>query len=323
MTYNTTIPDGFVPPQFRDDRFIDALERYSRRHRAAGPNIIALPRPELDPSSRVHYSLGTGSSYEIDAKTDRVAMMHVLSAGPGRVRLGYREQVPVSTGDMVLVNLREAGHWLHIEGVLCYTFTSDVAMARVYRTDKPEVYNDGKGGQSMTLQAEARARWQDALFWNLRDVLNDYVVLGRDPNAEVLYRKGPGTLIEVPDSVLSEGTTSDDGRNKRFPIVYRRVLGAGPGRGFRRESDLGFPDYVHSRSEAEPGDMIAYTTSVRAATLTFQGMPLEIIHAASVLDVQTDRVRVEVHESVPVPIPWDVPNETDRDEDDQLRGRTG
>lgn len=322
MSYQTAIPDGFKPPQFRDEKFEAALKTYrDAGHRAAGPNIIAIPRPDLDPSSRQHYELGAGIEYVIDAKTDQVAMMHVLSAGPGRVRTGFREHVPVSTGDMVLLNLREAGHWVYIEGILCYTFTSDVCMARVYRTDKPlepPAYIVTEDGAHL----RARREWQDALFWNIRDVLNDYVVLGQDPNAEREYRSGAGTRVLLPETAHADGTTSDHGRRKHFPLVYRRVLGAGPGRTYVREVE-GLPDYVHSIPECEPGDMLVYSKAVRAASFTFQSMPLEIIHAASVLDIKSPPGKLVMHESVPQEIPFDAPSEVDRDEDDQLRGRTG
>lgn len=315
MTYQTQIPDDFKAPQFLDEKFQRAHETYTKAgHRPGAPWIVALARPELDPSSRVHFSLGTQADYEIGTKTDRVAMMHVIAAGRGRVRLGYREQVPVQSGDMVLVNLREAGHWASVEGLTLYYFTADVAMARVYRTTKTLTPPEG---------AEARLAWYDELYWNLRDVLNDYVVLGRDPNAERLYRVGEGKKILLTDESFADGTRSDDTRGKtgrlqnRFPVVYRRVLGAGPGKAFRREDDLGFPEYVHSRSEAEPGDMMAYCKTVRAAEFEFQGMPLEIIHASSILDYQEGRQpRLEVHETCGTPIPFDELNEPEAEPDE-------
>lgn len=311
MGYETKIPDGWVPPQFIDEKFQKAREAIGRK-RAAGPHVWALARPELDPSSRVHYELGTGANYDIKAKTDQVAMMHVLSAGPGRMRLGYREHVSVAPGDMVLVNLREAGHWMYVGGVLIYTFTSDVAMAKVYRTDKPLTAPEDR---------EARDLWRDELFWNLREVLNDYVVLGRDPRAEAEFRGGSGErLIEFTDASLADGTRSDDARDSRFPIVYRRVLGAGPGRRWRREFD-GLPDYEHSLPEVQPGDVMAYTKSVKAAELTFQGAPLEIIHSASVLGFEDNSL--VAHQSCAKPIPWDVEKETDAEEEDRLKGKTG
>lgn len=310
MSYQTQIPDTFRPPPFVDQRYLEALDAYrSGGHRACGPNIIALARPELDPSSRVHYSLGTGANYELKAKTDKVALMHVISVGPGRVRLGFREQMPVVAGDMVLVNLREAGHWVFIEGALFYTFTGDVAMAKIYRTDKPEAAPEFAENEHIESYRDRRKFWQDELFWNLHEVLNDYVVLGRDPNAEQAYRRGPNKLIEMTQTSLADGTRSDDERDSRFNVVYRRVLGAGPGRVWRREVD-GLPDYEHSAPEVSPGDMMMYTKAVRAAELTFQGMPLEIIHAASALDRKAaDGSKLSMHESVAQPIPWDVPKE--------------
>jgi hypothetical protein len=320
MTYQTQIPDDFRPPQFIDEKFQRAHEAYTKAgHRPGAPWVLALPRPELDPSSRVHFSVGTQSDYEIGTKTDRVAMMHVIAAGRGRVRLGFREQVPVQSGDMVLVNLREAGHWASIAGLTLYGFTSDVAMARVYRTVK-----------TLTPPAaiEDRAAWHDDLYWNIRDVLNDFVVLGRDPNAERLYRLGDTPRrIELTDASYADGTRSDDTRSKtghltnRFPMVYRRVLGAGPGRCYRKEDELGFPDYVVNRSEAEPGDMLAYCKTVRAAEFMFQGMPLEIIRSASIFDYQEGRQpRLNVQESCGSPIPYDEPSE-DEAEPDELGGR--
>jgi hypothetical protein len=301
MSYQTDIPTDFVPRQFTDAKFHSALEAYrSGGHRATGPWVCAIPRPDLDPSSRVHFEFAE-QTYGIDAKTDKVAVMHVMSAGPGRVRLGYREHIPVSVGDLVLLNLREAGHFIYIEGILTYWFTGDVAMARIYRTAKPRTPPLGK---------DERSKWQDELYWNIKDVLNDYVVLGQDPNAERLYRNGPETRVFLPDSAHIDGMRSDNARDDRFPIVYRRVLGVGPGRVFRRESELGIIERDETKSEAQPGDMMCYSKSVRAASLMFQGMPLEIIHAASCLDLKaSDGTNVEVHESLTTPIPWDVPTE--------------
>lgn len=322
MTYQTKIPDDFVAPQFLDEKFLDARERYTKAgHRPGAPWVLALPRPELDPSSRVHFSLGTHADYEIGSKVDRVAMMHVVATGTGRVRLGFREQVPVQSGDMVLVNLREAGHWASIEGMTLYGFTHDVAMARVYRTTKTLTAPEDQ---------DERAAWRDEVYWNLRDVLNDFVVLGRDPNAERLYRVGDGEKrILLTDESYADGTRSDDTRGRtgrlanRFPIVYRRVLGAGPGRIYRKECELGFPDYVVNRSEAEPGDMMAFCKTVKAAEFMFQGMPLEITRAASIFDFQRGRdPRIEIHESCGNEIPFDKPSEIERDAEDQLRGRT-
>lgn len=322
--YETSIPDAFEPPQFRDEKFNEALATLKAAGISAkGPNVLALARPELDPSSRVHYSLGTGSHYEVKAKTDKVAMMHVVSVGRGRVRLGFREHIPVSEGDMILVNLREAGHWLFLEGILFYTFTGDVAMASVYRTTKPLTPPPAE-------DREARAAWHDELFWNLHKPLNDYVVLGRDPKAEIEMRNGPNKLIEPTEQSMSDGTRSDDGRDSRFQIVYRRVLGAGPGRRWRREID-GLPDYEFSAPEVVPGDMMSFTTAVRAADFVFQGMPLQIAHAGSVLVGKlpphvtrvTGAENIAMHESCAKPIPWDVETELDPDEDAQLRGLSG
>jgi hypothetical protein len=289
MSYQTDIPDDFVPRQFYDDHFARALEAYrSGGHRATGPWLCAIPRPDLDPSSRVHFEFAE-QNYDIKTKTDKVAVMHIMSVGPGRVRLGYREVMPVSVGDLVLLNLREAG------------FTGDAAMARIYRTAKP---------LTPPLDKDDRLKWQDELFWNIRDVLNDYVILGQDPNAERLYRNGPDTRVYLPDAAHVDGMRSDAGRDNRFPVVYRRVLGVGPGRVFRRESDLGIIEREETKSEAQPGDMMCYSKTVRAAAFMFQGMPLEIIHAASCLDLKaSDGTNVEVHESLSKPIPWDVPTE--------------
>lgn len=308
--YQSPIPDGFVSPQFKDEAFHAAHELYSRRHRPGGQWVCAIPRPELDPSSRVRYDMAAGTSYDIKAKTDQVAVMHVIGVGQGRVRLGFRESVPVQVGDLVLINLREAGHWMYIEGLLTYWFTADVAMLRMYRTTKP---------LTAPPPGPEREAWHDALFWNIKDVLNDYVVLGRDPGAETRYRSGEETLIELPGTALADGTRSDDSRDSRFPIVYRRVLGAGPGRAWRREVD-GLPDYVHSAPEVQPGDMMTSTTAVRAATFTFQGMPLQVIHGASTLDIMGAQCSNYVDESVPQAVPWDVESEIDDQEQRALRG---
>lgn len=317
MGYQTSIPDGFVPGQFKDETFYKALEAYTGgrlKHRPSGPWVVAIPRPELDPSSRVRYDLNAGVNYDIKAKTDKVAVMHVIGVGPGRVRLGYREKMPVAVGDLILINLREAGHWQWIEGLLTYWFTGDVCMVRMYRTAKP-----------LTPPAPGpdRSAWEDELFWNIKDVLNDYVLLGRDPNAETKMRNGEGTLIELPGSALTDGTRSDDSRDSRFPIVYRRVLGAGPGRAYRREIEDGFPEYVHNSSEAEPGDMMTYSRNVRAALFTFQGMPLEVLHAASILDIgKEDSPRLLLDQTCSTTIPWDEGKEDGAaDEEEQLKGK--
>lgn len=328
MPYQTSIPDDFVAPQYRDDTFEKALHTYKDAgNRAAGPWICALPRPDLDPSSRVRYDLAAGINYDIKAKTDQVAVMHVLSVGKGRVRLGHREVIPVAEGDLVLVNLREAGHWVYVEGVCCYFFTGDVAMARMYRTHKSEHPPLFMENEHVESYRERRARWEDELFWNIRDVLNDYVILGRDPEAERLMRNGAGTLVEIPGTAMTDGTRSDDARDNRFPVVYRRVLGAGPGRAFRRESDLGMPEWAHSVPEVEPGDMLCFSKNVRAANLEFQGMRLDVIHAASVINAkQPHRApapNLSIQESCAAELPWDHESETDAEEDARLRGLKG
>jgi hypothetical protein len=319
VSYQTAIPDDFKPPQYRDEKFEKQLALYQAKHRPQGPWVVAIPRPELDPSSRVQYDMGAAITYEL-GKVDQVAVMHVIGVAKGRVRLGYREQIPVAVGDLVLVNLREAGHWVYIGGVLTYWFTADVAMMRMYRTDKPLEPPRDK---------EARLVWNAALFWNVKDVLNDYVLLGRDPKAERYMRNGPETLLHIPGNAQTDGTRSDNMRDNRFPIVYRRVLGVGPGRVMRRESDLGIIEREETKSEAQPGDMMCYAKTVRAAAFTFQGMPLEVIHCASTLDIELGNATAmaiqaqgcEVHESCATPIPWDVESEIDADEEDQLRGK--
>lgn len=302
MTYQTNIPDDFQAPQYLDERWVEA-DAALGNYRAGGPWIVALARPELDPSSRVHFRLHD-ADYKIGEKKDRVAMMQAVRVGAGRVRCGHREVPQVAPGDMVLVNLREAGHWIVLRGTAFYLFTNDVAMARVYRTDKP-VEPPLPSGDPV-LDRQARGQWQDALFWNIRDVLNDYVVLARDPNAEKLMRSGDGHRIITPDTVLSDGARSDNLRDNRFPVVYRRVLGAGPGRSYRREED-GVADWVHSAPEVSPGDMMALSKNVRSADFTFQGMPLEIIHANSVLVYEDGDLVAAVDESLPTPIKFDVP----------------
>lgn len=329
MTYQTAIPDEFVTPQYRDDKFIEALAAYSAKHRPGAQWIVAIPRPDLDPTSRTRFDFGSHVEYRIDAKADQVAVMHVIGVGRGRVRLGYREVIPVSVGDLVLVNLREAGHWQYIEGQLTYWFTADVAAVRMYRTDKP--VTPPLGDTAMGTERERRAAWDDALFWNIRDVLNDYVLLGRDPEAERYMRLGPETLLHIPGTKQTDGTRSDNARDDRFPIVYRRVLGAGPGRALRKEGELGLVEREETRPECSPGDMLTYAKTLKASTFTFQGSPLELIHCASTLDIQLSEVsrnvlgaeRCLVHESVPQPIPWDVPKDMDPEEEDALQGLSG
>lgn len=315
--------------QYRDGRFcklLEGLRTLQHWRRAAGPWILALPREDLDPSSRMRFDASSHVEYKINAKVNQVAAMHVLSVGPGRVRLGYREHIPVKPGDLCLVNLREAGHWISLGfpwGMeTLYLFTADVPFARFYRTNKPihgpvqGEYGPAESDEQFKARREA---WHDQLFWNIRDVLGDYVLLGRDPKAETAMRNGPGTLLHIPGTTQTDGVASDNMRDNRFPIIYRRVLGVGPGRSMTRESDLGIVEREETKSEAQPGDMMAMCKSVQAAGFMFQGMPLEVIHAASVLvydgppssDWQGEResTPVEVHESVPQPIPWDEPGD--------------
>jgi hypothetical protein len=308
--------------QYRDERFeraLAGLRQQTRLKRAAGPWVLALPRGDLDPSSR---TIATGHvEYKINAKENQVAVMHVLSVGPGRVRLGYREHIPVQPGDLCLVNLREAGHWMSLGmsyGVeTCYLFTGDVPFARMYRTSKP--------ADAPPAGTQERADWNEQWFWNIRDVLSDYVILGRDPENEKFMRNGPGTLLHVPGTAQTDGTRSDNSRDSRFPIVYRRVLGVGPGKWLTRESDLGVVEREETKSEARPGDMMAMCKTVQAAAFTFQGAPLEVIHAASVLIAETHfepgsavglPSHVEVHESVPQPLTWDEPSDDAEDDPD-------
>lgn len=327
--YETAIPADFAPPQYRDKTFNDALERYSRRHRPGAQWVVAIPRADLDPSSRVRWGMGNMVDYRLSAKADQVAVMHVIGVGRGRVRLGYREQIPVDVGDLVLINMREAGHWQVIEGILTYWFTGEIAMVRMYRTDKPETF---PAFDELPLKQEAykqaRAAWEDTLFWNIKDVLNDYVVLGRDPNAERYMMRGPETLLQLSDYTQTDGTRSDDSRDNRFPIVYRRVLGAGPGRTFRRESDLGLIEREETKPEVQPGNMLTYPRSIKAASFMFQGMALEIIHCPTTMDIMhgsatalaTGAEKTGVHEQVPTPIPWDLESDIDAQEQAQLRG---
>lgn len=329
MTYQTAIPDDFVPLQYRDEKFEQALEAYRGGGHSPGAQwVVAIPRSDLDPSSRVRWGMGDMVDYRLSAKADQVAVMHVIGVGKGRVRLGYREQIPVSVGDLVLINMREAGHWQVIEGVLTYWFTGEIAMLRMYRTDKPIEAPVPFTGESDESYKATRDAWQDAVFWNIKDVLNDYVVLGRDPKAERRMMRGPDSLIHMTDATMGDGTKSDDARDNRFPIVYRRVLGAGPGRTFRRESDLGLVEREETKPEAQPGDMLTYPRTIKAATFTFQGMPLEVIHCATTMDVQHCNAtalaigseRTVVHPEVPTPIPWDVENEIDDEEEAALKG---
>lgn len=316
MPYQTSIPDGFVPAQYIDDKWKAAKATFDEAPRLGtqGPWVVALPRPDLDPSSRARIDMTDMVKYPINAKVDVVAVLHVIAKGRGRVRLGYREVIPVEVGDLVLVNLREAGHWVNLRGTEFYTFTGDVAIARIYRTTKPV---------TPPLDPEARAIWHDELYWNLKDVLNDYVLCGRDPKAEHAMMRGPERLIVPPASSMTDGVRSDDMRDNRFPMLYRRVFGAGPGRTMRRESDLGVVEREETVSEAQPGDMICFTKSVAAASFTFQGMPLQALHCASELIIEhssetrerTGAERTIVHETVPQPIPWVDPNDTPEDVD--------
>lgn len=329
MSYQTAIPDGFEPPQYRDEKFNEALTAYRDRglNKPGAQWVVALPRPDFDPTSRTRFEFGDHVSYKLGTKEDQVAVMQVLGVGDGRVRLGLREVMPVAVGDIILLNLREAGHWQYIEGILTYWFTGDVAMARIYRTDKPTEPPVRDPGESAESYSARRDHWHDALFWNLRDVLNDYVLLGRDPAAEHILRNGPEKLIQAPDTVMADGARSDDARDNRFPIVYRRVLGAGPGRVMRSVSDLGLVEREETKSEAQPGDMLSYVKNFKAATFVFQGMPLEVIHAASTLNIKLgsawhrlDAQSVDVHQSCEKPLAWDAPSEVDDQEQAHLRG---
>jgi len=326
MSYQTAIRDDFVPQQFRDDKWIQAKAHFDRptpgrRLKTQGPWVIALPRPDLHPASRTRIDMTDMVKYTINAKINVVALMHVVAVGTGRVRLGYREIIPVEPGDLVLVNLREAGHWMNLHGTEFYCFTGDVAIARVYRTAKTI---------TPPLDPVDWDRWNDELYWNIKDVLNDYVICGRDPVAERAMMQGPEKLVwQSSDAGMTDGTRSDDMRDNRFPMVYRRVLGAGPGRCMRRESDLGIIEREETISVAQPGDMICYAKSVAAADFTFQGMPLQAIHCASGLVIEhgdetfggTGARQTIVHESVPQPIPWVDPDDTEEDADPEAAGR--
>lgn len=294
-----------APYPFRDELFEKATA--AMPYPAAGPWVLAIPRPDLDPTSKTIY--GGHVIYDIRKKVDQVAVMHVVSAGPGRVRLGYREHIPCKTGDLVLVNLREAGHWIVLHGVTYYLFTGDVALATIYRTVKPVT--------APTFGTPEREEWENAWFWNLNHVLNDYVLLGRDPEAEKQMRLGPETRLFLPDQWQTDGTRSDGERDSRFPIVYRRVLGCGPGRWMTRESDLGMVERTETKFEGKPGCMLAMCKTVKAAAFTFQGAPLEVIHASSTLVFErADEVVMELHSSVDKPMTWDAVPEDDEEEED-------
>jgi hypothetical protein len=298
-----------------DERFQKALA--SLRYKTTGPWILALPREDLDPSS-----CSTDTShveYKLNAKVDQIAVMHVLAKGRGRVRLGFREHIPVDVGDLVLVNLREAGHWITIGGHTFYLFTSDVAFARMYRTAKPKTAPQQKVGEADEAFKERRLAWMQDWFWNIRDVLNDYVLLGRDPEAERKMQNGPETLLHIPGHLQSDGVRSDNQRDNRFPIVYRRVLGAGPGRWLTRESDLGMVEREETKYEGEIGGMMAMCKTVQAASFIFQGAPFQVCHASSAFVIEARGESVSVHQNVPQPIPWVDPDDTPEDEDPEAQ----
>jgi hypothetical protein len=306
-------------PHYTDETFEKVQAKL--RHRTTGPWILALPRPDLDPTSKDPSVSTDHVKYEINAKVDQVAVMHVLAKGPGRVRLGFREHIPVEVGDVVLVNLREAGHWLSLEGETLYTFTGDVPFARMYPTGKP---------RTPPLQADylapedfkaAREAWADAWAWNIQDVLSDYVLLGRDPEAERQMRLGPTTLLHIPGNAMTDGTRSDNARDNRFPIVYRRILGVGPGKWMTRESDLGVVDREEARCEGRPGDMMAMCKTVKAAGFTFQGAPFEVIHAAScmIIDDPQAIAPTVVHVSCGNEIPFALPNDEEEEIPETVR----
>lgn len=299
---------------YRDEQFYATLA--ALKYEASGPWVLAIPRPDLDPSSKTLFSGHV--VYDIKKKVDQMATMHVVSVGPGRVRLGYREHIPCKSGDMILVNLREAGHWIVLQGRTYYLFTGDVALCSLYRTTKPTTAPE--------FGTPERAEWDDAWFWNILHVLNDYVLLGRDPEAEKAMRNGPETRLHIPDQFQTDGTRSDGERDNRFPIVYRRVLGVGPGRWLTRESDLGIVEREETKFEGQPGCMLAMCKTVKAASFTFQGCPLEIMHASSTLVFEREltgpsQVALELHDSVAKPMTWDaVPEDTEEEEDpDTLR----
>lgn len=316
MPYQTSIPDDFVPPQYIDQKFKDTKAAWDAEGLGTqGPWIVALPRPDLHPASKARVDFTDMVKYPINAKVNVVAALHVIAKGRGRVRLGYREIIPVDVGDLVLVNLREAGHWVNLHGTEFYMFTGDVAIGRIYRTAKTV---------TPPLDPAERDRWSEELYWNLKDVLNDYVLCGRDPAAERAMMSGPEKLIwGATDARMTDGLPSDDMRDNRFPSVYRRVFGAGPGRVMRRESDLGIIEREETVSEAQPGDMIVFSKSVAAADFVFQGMPLQAIHCSSTLVIKhsaktrdaTGAEQTIVHESVPQPIPWVDPDDTEEDVD--------
>lgn len=314
-------------PQFRDALFEEHLSALI--YKASGPWVLALPRADIDPTSKTRLDFAQ-ATYKINAKENVVAMMHVLSRGPGRVRLGFREHIPVDVGDLVMVNLREAGHWITLHGRTYYLFTGDVPFARVFRTDKPAEPPQREITESDEAYKVRRDAWHDAWFWNIGDMLSDYVLLGRDPPAELKMLQGPETLIARTEASQGDGVRSDDARDNRFPIVYRRIMGVGPGKWLTRESDLGIVEREETKCEGKPGHMMAMCKTVQAASFTFQGCPLEVIHAASVLvhetseafysrlpggDVAVTPLEVAVHESVAKPLTWVDPDETPVDED--------
>lgn len=243
-------------------------------YRAVGSLIICRPRPDLDPSSR---TIPTSNvKYTVGEKEKKLGIMEVMKVGPGRVRLGYREPVDVQEGDLVMISLMTAAHWLVFGGLTYYCFTNEAACAKMHRTDK-----------SLTPPPPGPERdlWNEQDFWKI-ETLQDFVLLAEDNEAfkQMYFKYGGASKLILDDTSFADGYESDSKGLRKFPIAYRRILQTGPGK-YLKAIDYGIDLAMMEvqKCDAPIGASAVMTTATQVMQFKFQGRELSFIRSAQML----------------------------------------
>jgi hypothetical protein len=249
---------------------IDAPEkpRLRRPLNPQGSLVVARPRPELDPGT-VGITGEAAVTYAIGQRIDRMGVFEVLHAGPGECRLGYRERMAVGRGDVVMVSMLTASHWVKIDGETLYIFKNEHAALRLHGDTAERVIHHEILGDSTVRAWSAEPRLE---------VLQDFVLLGDDPDG--MQRLTGRRWIGLTGRELSDGIRGDESKDNRFPIAYRRVLDAGPGKAMVSAVDaLKLIERTENRFDGPPGCLAAITTTTQVSRFRFCGRDLTLVRA--------------------------------------------
>lgn len=245
--------------------------------RMFGSKILARSRPDLDQQSSLLVT--SFVSYQLKGATQRLAIFEALTAGPGKMQMGFREQVDCARGDIIVANMRDAENWITIDGKDYAMLEWANVIGRLIEEPRPHWMQTADLPESLRALAQTKQRYRV-------EPVQNYVLIERNDAAMNHYVLPPnmrakGMVLE--DVVLSDGYRSDNEQRNRFPVLYGTLVRKGPGKRYPLWSEeLQTAEIVHETCDADVGSVVSFVSTMAHCRFRFGGRDYSVCHARNV-----------------------------------------